>query len=69
MVIADGRQIASVPLLLAKALPAVSSVTLAAEFLTRPSTLFVLVLLVATAAGARMFWRRRSRALAAGTRR
>jgi D-alanyl-D-alanine carboxypeptidase (penicillin-binding protein 5/6) len=69
LVLADGRQIASVPLLLAKSLPAVSSLTLAAEFLTRPSTLLVILLLIGAAAGARMFWRQRTRGLAARTRR
>jgi D-alanyl-D-alanine carboxypeptidase (penicillin-binding protein 5/6) len=69
LVQADGRTVASVPLLLAKALPAVSPLTKVAAFLTRPFTLIVLVLLLGMVGGTAMFWRQRTRALAAGTRR
>ncbi len=49
-VVADGRRVGSVPLLLARALPAVSPLTLAARFATRTSTLVVFVLLLGGAA-------------------
>ncbi len=45
-VLADGKPTGSVPLLLAQALPAVSPLTLAARFVTRPSTLVVLLVLL-----------------------
>ncbi len=45
-VLADGRPIGSVPLLLAQALPAVSPLTLAARFVTRTSTLVALIVLL-----------------------
>lgn len=45
-VIAGGRPIARIPLLLAKSLAAVSPLTLAARFLGRPSTLAVLVIIL-----------------------
>ncbi len=45
-VLADGRPIGSVPLLLAQALPAVSPLTLAARFVTRTSTLVALILVL-----------------------
>lgn len=57
----DGRPVARIPLLLAQALPAVSPLTLAARFLTRGSTLFALVLLLAATLGVVGFWRRRER--------
>lgn len=69
LVLSDGRKIASIPLLLAKALPAVSPLTLAAAFLTRPFTLFVLVLLLGAVVGTAVLWRQRTRVLAARTRR
>jgi hypothetical protein len=69
VILSDGKPIASVPLVLAKALPAVSQLTKAVAFLTRGSTLFVLVVLLAAAGGTVMFWRQRTRALAGGTRR
>jgi len=46
IVLADGRPIARVPLLLAAALPAVSPLTIAARFIARPFTLLALVLLL-----------------------
>lgn len=42
-VLLDGRVVASVPLLLAQRLPAVSKLTIAARFLTRTTTLLVLL--------------------------
>lgn len=49
-VLADGRAVGSVPLVLAQALPAVSPLTLAARFVTRTSTLVALVVLLGGAA-------------------
>lgn len=46
IVLADGRPIGSVPLLLAQALPAVSPLTLAVRFVTRTTTLLVLIVLL-----------------------
>jgi len=66
VVLANGRVIGRVPLLLAHALPAVSAVTLAARFLTRPSTLLLLVALLVAVFGliAVVRWRARGRATA-----
>ncbi len=47
LVLADGRTIARIPLLLAHRLPAISPLTLAAHFITRTSTLLLLVVLLA----------------------
>jgi hypothetical protein len=69
VVLADGRPIARIPLLLAHALPAVSSLTVAANYLSRGSTLLVLILLVCAAVGAVLFHRQRTRAQAAATSR
>ncbi len=60
LVLVDGRRIARIPLVLAHALPAVSPVTLAAHFVTRPSTLVSLLVLLAAAAVVAV--RRRGRA-------
>jgi D-alanyl-D-alanine carboxypeptidase (penicillin-binding protein 5/6) len=68
VVLAGGRPVGAVPLVLAHALPAVSSLTVAAAFLTRPFSLLLLVVLVAGAVGASVVWRQRNRELAAGTR-
>jgi serine-type D-Ala-D-Ala carboxypeptidase (penicillin-binding protein 5/6) len=57
VVVTDGRhQIAREPLLLAQALPAVSAFTLAGHFMTRPSTV-VLLLVLASVAIAVTVWR------------
>jgi D-alanyl-D-alanine carboxypeptidase (penicillin-binding protein 5/6) len=66
VVLANGRAIARVPLLLAHAVPAVGAITLAARFLTRPSTLLLLVALLAAVFGliAVVRWRARGRATA-----
>jgi serine-type D-Ala-D-Ala carboxypeptidase (penicillin-binding protein 5/6) len=45
----DGRAVARIPLLLARALPAISPLTLAGRFLTKGPTLVLLILLVGTA--------------------
>jgi hypothetical protein len=68
LVLDNGRTLARLPLLLTRALPAVSPLTLAAGFLTRPFTLVLLVLLLG-GAGAAMLLRQRSRSPATGTRR
>jgi D-alanyl-D-alanine carboxypeptidase (penicillin-binding protein 5/6) len=60
VVLANRRAIGRVPLLLAAALPAVSPLTLAARFLTRPSTLVWLVALLGAVAVVGV-WRLRSR--------
>jgi D-alanyl-D-alanine carboxypeptidase (penicillin-binding protein 5/6) len=69
LISADAKPVASVPLLLARALPAVSGLTLAAGFLTRPFTLVVLALVLCGVIGTVTFLRQRVRAPAAGTRR
>ncbi len=61
LVRADGRTIASIPLLLAQALPAVSPLTIAARFFTRPSTLVLLVVLLGVVMGLAGVWRWRLR--------
>jgi D-alanyl-D-alanine carboxypeptidase (penicillin-binding protein 5/6) len=53
-VINDGRVVDRIPLLLAHRVPAVSSLTLAARFVTRPVTLLVIF---AVAGGGALFWR------------
>jgi D-alanyl-D-alanine carboxypeptidase (penicillin-binding protein 5/6) len=62
-VLVNGRPVGQIPLLLARAVPAVSALTLAGRFLTRPLTLVLILLvaggLVALALGARQ--RRRTR--------
>jgi hypothetical protein len=68
-VLADDRPIARVPLLLAHALPAVSSLARAGEFLSRASTLLPLILVLGAAATAAVFRRQRSRAKAAAASR
>jgi serine-type D-Ala-D-Ala carboxypeptidase (penicillin-binding protein 5/6) len=60
-VLEDGRIFAKVPLVLARALPAVSPLTIAAEFLLRPATLLAVVFLLCAALAAAAFWRQRSR--------
>jgi D-alanyl-D-alanine carboxypeptidase (penicillin-binding protein 5/6) len=60
-VLSNGRPIARIPLLLAAALPAVSPLTLAAHFLTRRSTLLVLVPLASVVLVVAGFWRVRAR--------
>jgi D-alanyl-D-alanine carboxypeptidase (penicillin-binding protein 5/6) len=59
-----GRAVARIPLVLARALPAVSALTQAGRFLTRTSTLVWLVLIVLV--GLAGLWRRKPRALARG---
>jgi serine-type D-Ala-D-Ala carboxypeptidase (penicillin-binding protein 5/6) len=46
VVLLDGHPVARIPLLLARALPAVSPLTLAGRFITRPSTLVLLLVLI-----------------------
>ena len=61
VVLANGRAIARIRLLLARALPAVSPLTLAARFLTRPSTLVSLFALLGVVVVLLGVWRSRSR--------
>ncbi len=62
-VLASGRVLTRIPLLLAQRLPAVSPLTLAARFLTRATTLMMLVALLLVAGGfvALRHWRSRGR--------
>jgi serine-type D-Ala-D-Ala carboxypeptidase (penicillin-binding protein 5/6) len=60
-VLQNGRIVATVPLVLASALPAVSPLTIAAEFLLRPGTLLAVGLLICAALVAAALWRQRSR--------
>jgi D-alanyl-D-alanine carboxypeptidase (penicillin-binding protein 5/6) len=66
VVLENGRPVARVPLLLAHALPAVSPITVAARFLTRPITLVLLVALLVAVVGliTVVRWRVRGRATA-----
>jgi hypothetical protein len=50
VVFASGRQLGSVPLVLARAIPAVSPLTRVARFVTRASTLVLLAVLLSSAA-------------------
>ena len=60
-VLAGGRTVATVPLLLKHGLPAVSALTIAAAFMTRPGTLLASgLLLLCAALGAVLLWRERS---------
>ena len=65
-VLANGHPIASTPLLLARALSAVSPLTIAAQFLTRGSTLVVLVVLLVAAVGLAVLRRERARGKESG---
>jgi D-alanyl-D-alanine carboxypeptidase (penicillin-binding protein 5/6) len=66
LIVLDGaRTVGRVPLLLARALPAVSPVTIAARFLTRTSTLLVLVVLLGGAVV--VAYRRRGQRVARST--
>jgi D-alanyl-D-alanine carboxypeptidase (penicillin-binding protein 5/6) len=60
-VLADGRPIARIPLLLASALSAVSPITIATQFLTRASTLLLLAVLLAAVVGLTVLRRERAR--------
>jgi D-alanyl-D-alanine carboxypeptidase len=59
VVLAGGKPISTIALVLAHAVPAVSPLTVAAHYLTRPVTLLVLMLLVATIFGLATLRRRR----------
>jgi D-alanyl-D-alanine carboxypeptidase (penicillin-binding protein 5/6) len=61
VVTVDGRPKARIALLLARALPAVSSLTLAARFITKPLMLFTLFVLVGVCVAVACLWRRRRR--------
>jgi D-alanyl-D-alanine carboxypeptidase (penicillin-binding protein 5/6) len=60
-VLENGRIDATIPLLLARALPAVSPLTIAADFLMRPATLLAVVLLFCAGLGAAALVRQRSK--------
>jgi hypothetical protein len=62
--VVGGRTVASVPLLLSASLPAVSSLTIAARFITQPLML-VLIVLVALAVALALASRHRRRTRAA----
>jgi D-alanyl-D-alanine carboxypeptidase (penicillin-binding protein 5/6) len=51
IVLAGGKTVARIPLLLAQRLPAVSPLALAARFITRPFTLLIVLLLLGSAIG------------------
>ena len=57
----DGRPVARMPLLLARALPAVSGLTIAAQFVTRPVMLVLIVAVAALLCCVAVLWRRRAR--------
>jgi serine-type D-Ala-D-Ala carboxypeptidase (penicillin-binding protein 5/6) len=61
LVVIGGQVVARIPLLLAQRLPAVSSLTLAARFITRPTTLVLIVALLGVVIGLAGVWRRRTR--------
>ena len=61
LVLSQGRVIARIPLQLAKSLPAVSPLAIAARFLIRPITLLVLLALIGALLGIRWVWRERAR--------
>jgi D-alanyl-D-alanine carboxypeptidase len=61
VVVAGGRPIARIPLLLVKALPAVSGLTVAANFITKPLTLLVIVIVLGALAALVATRRRRMR--------
>jgi serine-type D-Ala-D-Ala carboxypeptidase (penicillin-binding protein 5/6) len=61
VVLENGRPIARIRLLLAQRLAAVSPLTLAARFITRPFTLVLLALVLVAAVGLAGVWRGRSR--------
>ncbi len=61
VVLADGRPIARVPLLLARALPAVSGLTIAARFITKPLMLVIIAAVLAALVARVVARRRRSR--------
>ncbi len=56
-----GRPVARIPLLLAQALPAVSGLTIAAQFVTKPVMLALIIVVVAAMLALAMLWRRRTR--------
>jgi D-alanyl-D-alanine carboxypeptidase (penicillin-binding protein 5/6) len=60
VVMADDRQIAREPLMLAQALPAVSALTLAGHFVTRTSTVVSLLVLLCAAIVVAICWRVRA---------
>jgi serine-type D-Ala-D-Ala carboxypeptidase (penicillin-binding protein 5/6) len=62
VVLAGGRPVARIPLLLAKALPAVSGLTVAARFITKPLMLAVIALVIGALTALVATRRRRARA-------
>ncbi|MGI9184634.1 MAG: D-alanyl-D-alanine carboxypeptidase family protein [Solirubrobacteraceae bacterium] len=66
VVLVGGRPVARIPLLLARALPAVSSLTIAARFMTRPLMLVLLIAAAGVAPALAFGIRQRRRARAGG---
>ena len=66
VVVADGRPVARIPLLLARSLPAVSPLTIAAHFIGKPVMLLLVLVLVACPALAFVMRRRRRARVARG---
>jgi D-alanyl-D-alanine carboxypeptidase (penicillin-binding protein 5/6) len=69
VVLADGKRVAAIPLVLARAVPAVSPITQAIASVGGPITLILVVVLLGAAIATRTTWRRRIRAATAGGRR
>jgi D-alanyl-D-alanine carboxypeptidase (penicillin-binding protein 5/6) len=69
VVLADGKRVATLPLVVARAVPGVGALAQEIAFVGGPITLIVVVLLLGAAIGTRMSWRGRTRAAAAGGRR
>ncbi|MGH2869735.1 MAG: D-alanyl-D-alanine carboxypeptidase family protein [Solirubrobacteraceae bacterium] len=66
VVLVGGRPVARIPLVLARALPAVSSLTIAARFITRPLMLVLLIAAAAASLALALGVRQRRRARAGG---
>ena len=69
MVYVGNQRVARIPLLRARALPAASAFTLAGHFVTRPSTLVSLLVLLCLAAALAIRWRARGASGRGGTER
>jgi hypothetical protein len=65
VVLVNGRPVARIPLLLARALPAVSSLTIAARFVTKPLMMVAIVAVLCFVLALGLVTRRRRRIRAA----